>query len=353
MEPSVEEDDEPIYSLATECEALFEKGACLDSLAETGAVLLWEEHKERFTTWAAYLGVFAKRNLCLDRRLEHHPTLQDLVLRLLDILQRNLTRGKHVPRLPQTSFYLTTLTVINGRNDIPQQRALAPGEDETSVRPRDAPLIDSLKAIESALDRLNRLGVAIRESSVSSRTTRAKRLAGTPDYASFKDLAHLAVRALYPSTSVLLQEQLSASMADRYADIVSRRTHQGMLGKTRAKPQPPLPTIPGEGLTGKPDDFPDSSVYQAQARMDKSALSLTPRSVLASERPSSTNTRLVELRMGASRRSGSGRSRASSVQINQVTYPRPLNARAGENYLTCEWCFESRPKRFFEGPDWR
>lgn len=94
MGPSAAGDEEPIYNLATECEELFEKGACLGSLAEAGAVQLWEEHRERFTTWAAYLGVFAKRSLCLDRRLEHHPTLQDLVLRLLDILRGNLTCGK-------------------------------------------------------------------------------------------------------------------------------------------------------------------------------------------------------------------------------------------------------------------
>lgn len=99
MDTSVEEDDEPIYGLSIECEALFEKGSCLGSLAEAGAVLLWEEHRERFTTWASYLGVFAKRSLSLDRRLEHHPTLRDLVLRLLDILHRNLTRGKDAPRI--------------------------------------------------------------------------------------------------------------------------------------------------------------------------------------------------------------------------------------------------------------
>lgn len=96
MATSAEEDEEPIYHLATECEGLFEKGASRGSLAEAGAVRLWEEYQERFTTWAAYLGVFAKRSLCLDRRLEHHPTLQDLVLQLLDILRRNLARSKDV-----------------------------------------------------------------------------------------------------------------------------------------------------------------------------------------------------------------------------------------------------------------
>ena len=103
MVTPAEEGDEPIYNLATECEKLFEQGASLGLLAESGAVHLWEEHRERFVTWAGYLGVFADRTLCLDRRLEHRPTLKDLVLRLLDIMWRNLAQGENFFRPPHTA----------------------------------------------------------------------------------------------------------------------------------------------------------------------------------------------------------------------------------------------------------
>ncbi len=98
MAAPVDEDEEPIYTLASECEKLFEEGTFEVNLRASEAVHLWQECQERFTAWSAYLGVFARQNLCLDRRLQHHPELQDLVLRLLDILRINLVQGRQVAR---------------------------------------------------------------------------------------------------------------------------------------------------------------------------------------------------------------------------------------------------------------
>jgi hypothetical protein len=81
---------EPIYSLAEECESLFHRGR---SHAETLAAehrQRFDERQQRFSAWASDLGVFAPRTLCLDHRLRNYPDLQDLVLRLLDILRENL-----------------------------------------------------------------------------------------------------------------------------------------------------------------------------------------------------------------------------------------------------------------------
>ena len=84
------QDNEPIFELATECESRFvEQIARLRDGDLNGAKLV-EEYQQRFATWAAFLGVFAEQNVCLDRRLRHHVEIQDLVLRLLDIIERTL-----------------------------------------------------------------------------------------------------------------------------------------------------------------------------------------------------------------------------------------------------------------------
>lgn len=89
------EDKEPIYELAVECERLFEKQtSTLRDNGEPSNAKLLEEYQHQFATWAAFLGVFAEPKVCLDRRLRHHGDIQDLVLRLLDLLKRNLKHSK-------------------------------------------------------------------------------------------------------------------------------------------------------------------------------------------------------------------------------------------------------------------
>lgn len=85
-------DPEPIFNLAVECENLY--AAQILKLKEdnkANSVTILSELNQRFATWAAFLGVFAASKICLDRRLRHHVEIQEQVLRLLDIMKRNLT----------------------------------------------------------------------------------------------------------------------------------------------------------------------------------------------------------------------------------------------------------------------
>lgn len=89
MEPI--EHDEPIFELAVECERLYaEQISRLNDDDEPNGATMLSELNQRFAAWAAFLGVFAESKMCLDRRLRHHVEIQDQVLLLLDIMQRNL-----------------------------------------------------------------------------------------------------------------------------------------------------------------------------------------------------------------------------------------------------------------------
>lgn len=86
------EHNEPIFELAVECEKLYaQQISRLNADDEPNGATILSELNQRFAAWAAFLGVFAESNMCLDRRLRHHVEIQDQVLRLLDIMQRNLT----------------------------------------------------------------------------------------------------------------------------------------------------------------------------------------------------------------------------------------------------------------------
>ena len=94
VEPGTMEDikyNEPIFDLALECEMLFaEHISRLNDDDESNGANILSEMNQRFAAWAAFLGVFAEPNICLDRRLRHHVEIQDQVLLLLDILQTNM-----------------------------------------------------------------------------------------------------------------------------------------------------------------------------------------------------------------------------------------------------------------------
>lgn len=91
METSGEEADEPVFLLAEECESLFNKAHSSFSTSFSDYRFPFEDCRERFLAWVAFMGVFSKSSLCLDRRLRHHPDLQDLVIRYLDIIKTNLS----------------------------------------------------------------------------------------------------------------------------------------------------------------------------------------------------------------------------------------------------------------------
>jgi hypothetical protein len=85
------ETTEPIFELATECETLFSDHlSMLENESDFNGAKVVGEYQQRFSAWAAFLGVFAVPDMCLDRRLRNHAEVQDLVLRLLDIMKRNL-----------------------------------------------------------------------------------------------------------------------------------------------------------------------------------------------------------------------------------------------------------------------
>lgn len=89
---------EPIFELASECEKLFfEQISRLKNEVDPNGTKVVGEYQQRFSAWAAFLGVFAVPEMCLDRKLQRHVEIQDLVLRLLDIMKRNLTyRTPHI-----------------------------------------------------------------------------------------------------------------------------------------------------------------------------------------------------------------------------------------------------------------
>lgn len=84
--------DKPIQLLARDCDKFFQESLTNPhhALADPDEVaLLTREYYEGFIAWTAFLSVFEGNESCLDNRLQKQQALQDIIIRLLEILRRN------------------------------------------------------------------------------------------------------------------------------------------------------------------------------------------------------------------------------------------------------------------------
>ncbi|KFA53766.1 hypothetical protein S40293_01678 [Stachybotrys chartarum IBT 40293] len=192
MDAAAVGDEEPIFKLASECEELFsEQVERLEEENQSNGAKVLREYQQRFAAWASFLGVFAGPEVCLDRRLRCHFDIQEQILRILDILERNLSdffepEPFQDPRQEETKN--------SGQGFQQRHQAIAP---------------DSLIAIAEAVGRLVHLGKAIRQSPAPSQVLRARRFAESFNSTSFEQVAYAALKSLYADATQSLLEQLN------------------------------------------------------------------------------------------------------------------------------------------------
>jgi hypothetical protein len=81
-----------IYKLSEQCEGLFES-LLIAIYRSNEQYQVVQAHHGRFERWTGYLGVFAANSASLDTRLESSPEIRDVVIRLLEIIERNIQHG--------------------------------------------------------------------------------------------------------------------------------------------------------------------------------------------------------------------------------------------------------------------
>ncbi|KAL7950104.1 hypothetical protein V8C42DRAFT_340972 [Trichoderma barbatum] len=317
--PANLEGEDILYNLAYECEGLFDQlQEALFQNTKSQFIELCVEFQQRFAIWAAHIGVFARKSQCLDKRLQNHPDLQDLVARLLDILRRSLQQ-------------CTIEVSSQGEEDSVQ----------TAV----------LRAIDDTLIRLNRLGVTIRQSGRGKFDTRAKKFAAGLDLSSFASLCASAVQALYPGAHPSLKDHLSKSMTDRYATMLFLDSRHKKLETRRELfiGLSPIHEIPNNETQTK------TAITQlAKALKDPAVKSVSrPPATPSQSDLSSVNVYQIRSRLRPPDESSTKFHKTSSIQVNQGNYPRPPVTNQGSSIFTCQWCSELLSKKTLSESEWR
>ncbi|KAF3317976.1 hypothetical protein TWF173_009796 [Orbilia oligospora] len=225
--------EEPIFTLAWDCDDLLQQ--CLREAAESSYVEIEtiEDYERRFTAWQEYLGVFAEKRVNLDRRLYKQPEIQDVVIRLLLILKRNLDQRHQEPKIQHST--IRDSETFSNFVDV-----------DLSVDEISSVITYSCEAIDEALVELSQVAVAIRQSSKNSETGRARKYASENlDLTSLEMISLLALEKLYPSAPESLIFQIAQSMIDRYARLKLRAfRHEQLKVDIRSRPQIPKSLSP-------------------------------------------------------------------------------------------------------------
>lgn len=321
-----------LYWLACECQDLFNQlqETFQTAKAKATTIELCAELQQRFSIWAAYFGVFAQGSQCLDTRLRNTPDLQDLVVRLLDILRCSLQQYKDEIN-SQGQGHQTLISV-----------------DET--RPKASPThSEYLTEINHTLAQLNRLGVAIRRSSQDKIDIRAKKFTAGLDLTLFNTFCINAIQTLYPGVHRSLQDYLKESMITRYVKILH---HDSRYAKLKAPREPNRGLLP---ISEIPNNELQTAVPIIQPTMTIPVTANTQRSHAA---PSGSDLSSVNIQRTGSRcrppdETSTKFHKIPSVQVTQGNYPKLPLVNGDTNIFTCECCSEPLDKNILSEIEWR
>jgi hypothetical protein len=199
-----------------------------------------------------------------------------------------------------------------------------------------------LEAISETLENLSHIGIAIRKSSKSTETARARQyVSERTETQTFETLCFIALEALHPDAPESLHQQLCDSMVNRYARHLFRAPRQKILDQdTRQPSETPfvqhLDTLHAEGTA----IVPVSVLEQPSCTIDRQ--DSTPLAIPLSSIDSSRFDH--QLRSAQTPRSRSG----TTVVLSKMHEP-PI---PDSEQTCCEWCFGKLDRRFVEGENW-
>ncbi|KAH6714760.1 hypothetical protein BKA61DRAFT_362892 [Leptodontidium sp. MPI-SDFR-AT-0119] len=261
--------------------------------------------RNSFAFWIDYTGALAPVGASLDDRLHSHDDIQEMVVELLEMVEKNLGR-------------------------------LQRNRDENATFP-NADSQHWLSAIDSALDRLHFLASAIRQASARRYEQDLLTFAAGGDEF-FHAIAISYVKLKCPNARPSLREHMGDSIASRRRAILLKQRHAKKL-KTRRAPKPSPALNPEHPLP--------PSVEKAAAKLP--ALGGISPGLLSAAGSRATQAskmdRKAALQHINQRPPLSSRSSGSSQQGDSLAaeYPEAPRIEAGEKHVQCPYCLQPLP----------
>jgi hypothetical protein len=205
----------------------------------------------------------------------------------------------------------------------------------------------SLGAIDEALVELSQVGIAIRQSSGTTETIRARRFASEfLDLSSIETLAVLALETLYPNATESLLVQLGKSVVDRYARLLFRARRQGSLKRDirRQLPDPSVAPLINPRNVEYPQPIQNSGIVGRPVNLAEGQHHALPTIALSSV---DLDRFQDNLRMGQTPKSRSG-----TTVILEKTHEPPIPHFDGSGEVKCRWCLKDIGQSLVKDGHW-
>ncbi|KAH6962517.1 CHAT domain-containing protein [Ilyonectria sp. MPI-CAGE-AT-0026] len=353
--------DQNIFELTTDCDEAFDRIATNPTAVCAPVV---EKLHERFDEWAKHLGARAPPSLSLDTRLMYSETLRELVSNYLEVAKSCLDNVVEESEKGTGPASLDTIIHM-----------MSPGERKKAA----LPLVDSLLALESAVDGLYHLGIAIRQSSSGALAQRVQAFIGKNDDSLFETVMlgklkqHLiegvqAVEASNRETNgrdgdevrgaaQSLCRQLAVSITFRHFMILYRRSHEEKLSMKRVNemetPDADKHDKAVSGPTQKPvlqEKNPVSPLHPRHGRL----ITERPKPAkIAAERSESAPT-IPDSQAAQRKHASSLRSFISgiSVMADNVDFPKPPVVPERATHARCPYCCKLFARAKYNDEEW-
>ncbi|KAJ4065440.1 hypothetical protein NW756_004716 [Fusarium oxysporum] len=311
-----EEPDQPMRFLATDCNELFEQIIKTSSVNQREIISQTIVYRDAFSALTSFLCFFSEPGSSLDYRLRRHESIQDIMIRLLELLRQNL--------------FIVFDFLLNTKSERPQDL-------ESEARAALAGIKDSLKS-------LNKLAITIRQSSRSYALTLARNFATMNR--SLEDLEELIVTSLetlYPNAPESLREHICNTLTDRYARLeysayINDKSSSKSSKQAQGGEAPMRPKIEEEAI-GQTSVISRSKTVEFD-HVQKKTQEENPN--LQQKPLSSLDTGLLRQRFNNEHiKSSQSKITLSVYESDGHLYePKPPKFEAGEAEVQCEWCNE-------------
>lgn len=244
-----------------------------------------------------------------------------------------------VPEKVTDNFIATELLQPKSTFDTSERHLVETGDKALLSDPLRAAFV----GVQDALDRLHRLGIAIRQTSTGSFISRTKQYYKDEDVDAFEKLAYTVLETMYPNASSGLLEQIKGSLSLKYQKFLylGKRDEQYRRSAKLRQQESKHINVPRADKPKPPESTP--ALPRDESGISFKLVNIPEREILSSAPPDGQEfKRLLEER-------SEPQPHTASLHLGYASCPDPPEEK---DFGTCHWCLQN-PVKFSPQREWR
>ncbi|XDG04957.1 hypothetical protein ABKA04_004572 [Annulohypoxylon sp. FPYF3050] len=344
-------EDMEIRNFAHECDDIFYR--ILRNQAAQSSTIVEVLHQQ-FKQWVDNLNVYASPSLSLDASLVYSESLRHLITQLLQVLKRSLLRIESLENESDPEDKNESLISVI------EEMSQPPGADPSSR------LVESLKVLESGIDSLLQLGIAIQQSSANTLTQRINSFVKRKDDGLLEEIIYLHLRHRLGSrpqegrngAALSLCRQLAHSVSFRYFGVLYTQSHaakkRDVVGHEKSPRDGRVQRVQSPGSTQRGKAPENIRPHLASSKPVAFAEHLRQHNLAQSDTsPSMPDSQDVRQRYTIQQAGFFKPESVISIPMpNNIRYPKIPDFEEDAQDAVCPYCCKRHDKVLYEKQEW-